>query len=138
MVDGYRTRWVIEEFNAALKTGCAYEARQFESRDALLTMLALSLPVACEVLWLRSPGAYDAGGSGDGSTDRSPSRGPACARADAPAEAPHDAGRIARRRRARGPPQAQRASRLEAAATRDDETPRLRGRVGRRPGTPGS
>ena len=54
VVDGYRTRWVIEEFNAALKTGCAYEARQFESRDALLTMLALSLPVACEVLWLRS------------------------------------------------------------------------------------
>ena len=35
VVDGYRTRWVIEEFNAALKTGCAYEARQFESRDTL-------------------------------------------------------------------------------------------------------
>ncbi len=53
VVDGYRTRWIIEEFNTALKTGCAYEARQFETRDALLTMLALSLPIACEVLWLR-------------------------------------------------------------------------------------
>lgn len=54
VVDHYRARWTIEEFNAALKTGCAYEARRFESRHALLTMLALSLPVACEVLWLRS------------------------------------------------------------------------------------
>jgi hypothetical protein len=54
IVDKYRTRWAIEEFNAALKTGCAYEARQFESRDALLTMLAVSLPIACELLWLRS------------------------------------------------------------------------------------
>jgi len=54
VVDIYRTRWVIEEFNGALKTGCAYEARQFETRHALLTMLALSLPIACEILWLRS------------------------------------------------------------------------------------
>jgi hypothetical protein len=54
VVDDYRARWTIEELNAALKTGCSYEARQFESRHALLTMLALSLPVACEVLWLRS------------------------------------------------------------------------------------
>jgi hypothetical protein len=54
IVDTYRTRWLIEEFNSALKTGCAYEARQFETRRALLTMLALSLPIACEMLWLRS------------------------------------------------------------------------------------
>lgn len=54
VVDTYRTRWLIEEFNAALKTGCVYEEREFESRDALLRMLALSLPIACEVLWLRS------------------------------------------------------------------------------------
>lgn len=54
VVDKYRTRWVIEEFNAALKTGCAYEERQFESRHALLTMLAIFLPIACELLWLRS------------------------------------------------------------------------------------
>lgn len=54
VVDTYRSRWTIEEFNAALKTGCAYEARQFESRKALLTLLAISLPVACEMLWLRN------------------------------------------------------------------------------------
>lgn len=54
IVDTYRLRWLIEEFNGALKTGCVYEEREFESRDALLTMLALSLPIACEVLWLRS------------------------------------------------------------------------------------
>jgi hypothetical protein len=54
VVDRYRTRWVIEEFNAALKTGCAYEEREFETCDALLTMLAISLPIACELLWLRS------------------------------------------------------------------------------------
>lgn len=54
IVDTYRVRWTIEEMNAALKTGTAYEARGFESRHALLVMLALSLPIACEVLWLRS------------------------------------------------------------------------------------
>lgn len=54
VVDKYRSRWLIEEFNAALKTGCAYEEREFESLHALLTMLALSLPIACELLWLRS------------------------------------------------------------------------------------
>jgi len=59
VVDIYRTRWVIEEFNKALKTGCQYEARQFESRDALLVMLAMSLPIACELLWLRSRARTD-------------------------------------------------------------------------------
>lgn len=53
VVDAYRTRWLIEEFNAALKTGCAYEEREFESRHALLTMLALSLPIASEILAIR-------------------------------------------------------------------------------------
>jgi hypothetical protein len=54
IVDIYRTRWTIEEFNKALKTGCLYEQREFESRSALLVVLALSLPIACELLWLRS------------------------------------------------------------------------------------
>jgi hypothetical protein len=54
IVDSYRARWTIEELNAALKTGCAYESRQFESRHALLNILALKLPVACEPLALRS------------------------------------------------------------------------------------
>lgn len=54
IVDRYRSRWLIEEFNAALKTGCAYEERHFESRNALLALLAISLPIACELLALRS------------------------------------------------------------------------------------
>ncbi len=54
VVDFYRTRWLIEEFNKALKTGCLYEERGFVSRHALLNMLALSLPIACELLWIRS------------------------------------------------------------------------------------
>jgi hypothetical protein len=54
VVDAYRTRWLIEEFNAALKTGCAYESREFESRHALLTVLAISLPIASEILAVRS------------------------------------------------------------------------------------
>lgn len=54
IVDIYRTRWLIEEYFKALKTGCLYEQRQFESRHALIMLLAMSLPIACELLWLRS------------------------------------------------------------------------------------
>lgn len=54
VVDHYRARWTIEEFNKAVKTGCAYESREFETLHALLIILAISLPIACELLWLRS------------------------------------------------------------------------------------
>lgn len=54
IVDTYRARWLIEECNKAIKTGCRYEARQFESREALLTLLAMTLPIAVELLWLRA------------------------------------------------------------------------------------
>jgi hypothetical protein len=54
VVDAYRARWLIEECNKALKTGCLYEQREFESREALLNVLAMSLPIACEILWLRT------------------------------------------------------------------------------------
>ncbi len=54
VVDNYRARWTIEEFNKALKSGCAYESREFETLHALLIVLAISLPIACELLWLRS------------------------------------------------------------------------------------
>lgn len=59
IVDIYRARWLLEEFNSALKTGTSYEARQFESKHALLNMLAMSLPIACEILWLRSRARTD-------------------------------------------------------------------------------
>lgn len=54
VVDIYRYRWLIEEFFKALKTGCIYEERRFESRHALLNVLATSLPIAAELLWMRS------------------------------------------------------------------------------------
>jgi hypothetical protein len=54
VVDNYRARWTIEEFHKALKTGCAYEEREFETLHALLVILAISIPIACEILWLRS------------------------------------------------------------------------------------
>jgi hypothetical protein len=54
IVDIYRYRWLIEEFFKALKTGCIYEERLFESRHALLNVLATSLPIAVELLWMRS------------------------------------------------------------------------------------
>lgn len=54
VVDAYRTRWVIEEFFKALKSGCVYEERRLESRTGLLNALALFVPIACEMLWMRS------------------------------------------------------------------------------------
>jgi hypothetical protein len=54
VVDYYRCRWLIEELNKALKTGCVVQDRQLESYDALVNMLALSLPIAVELLALRS------------------------------------------------------------------------------------
>lgn len=54
IVDLHRCRWIIEEFFKALKTGCALEKRQFETRDALLNILALFLPIAVHLLWIRS------------------------------------------------------------------------------------
>jgi hypothetical protein len=54
VVDIYRVRWLSEEFHAALKGGCAFDSRGFESRHALLNMLALSIPIAIEALALRS------------------------------------------------------------------------------------
>lgn len=54
VVDYYRARWLIEELNKALKTGCVVQQRYLESYEALLNMLALSLPIAVELLALRS------------------------------------------------------------------------------------
>lgn len=54
VVDSYRCRWVIEEFFKALKTGCIYQERELEEREALLLALVFFLPIACRLLWLRS------------------------------------------------------------------------------------
>lgn len=54
VVDAYRARWVIEEYFKALKTGCAYEARQLESFSTLTVALGLFVPIAWRLLLLRS------------------------------------------------------------------------------------
>lgn len=54
VVDLYRRRWLIEEFFKALKTGCAFEKRQLESVHALLNLLAISVPIAWQLLRLRT------------------------------------------------------------------------------------
>jgi hypothetical protein len=54
IVDWYRARWVIEEFFKAIKTGCAYDSRQFETLDALVNVLATFLPIAWRLLLMRT------------------------------------------------------------------------------------
>jgi hypothetical protein len=54
IVDIYRSRWTIEELFKALKTGCAFEQRQFRSYDALRRLLAVMLPVAWRLLRIRA------------------------------------------------------------------------------------
>jgi hypothetical protein len=53
VVDTYRARWRIEEYFKAIKTGCAYTKRHLESRRTLLNALALTIPVAWQLLLLR-------------------------------------------------------------------------------------
>ena len=60
IVDDYRARWVVEEFFKALKTGCAMEARQLETRQALENALALFVPIACQMLFARTLARYGA------------------------------------------------------------------------------
>jgi len=56
VVDWYRRRWKIEEYFKALKTGCAFERRQLQTRTALLNTLALLAPIAWQLLTLRDQG----------------------------------------------------------------------------------
>lgn len=61
IVDGYRARWLIEEYFRALKQGCAYEKRQLESKHALLNALAVFAPIAWQLLALRQLSRDQAG-----------------------------------------------------------------------------
>lgn len=54
IVDGYRTRWLIEEFFKALKTGCNYENSQLERLASLQNLLAFYLPIAWRMLRMRT------------------------------------------------------------------------------------
>lgn len=53
VIDCYRRRWLIEEYFKAIKTGCAFEKRQLESRHALMNALAVFVPIAWRLLLLR-------------------------------------------------------------------------------------
>jgi len=53
VVDIYRSRWLIEEYFKAIKTGCAYEERQLDSAASLLVALGITLVVAWQLLVLR-------------------------------------------------------------------------------------
>jgi len=54
IVDIYRSRWLVEEYFKALKTGCAFEKRQLESYDALAKALSLFIPIAWRLLLTRA------------------------------------------------------------------------------------
>ncbi len=53
VVDIYRSRLLIEEWFKALKSGCAYEARQLEALSALMIAFALFAPIATRLLAIR-------------------------------------------------------------------------------------
>lgn len=53
IADIYMSRWLIEEFFKALKTGCAFQKRQFVNAHSILTALAFFLPMAYGLLLLR-------------------------------------------------------------------------------------
>jgi hypothetical protein len=54
IVEHYRSRWVIEDFFKALKTGCSFEKRQLESLHALSNALSLFSAVAWRMLLARA------------------------------------------------------------------------------------
>jgi hypothetical protein len=54
VVDHYRSRWLVEDYFKALKTGCSLEKRQSGSYQALVKVTALLAPVAYRLLLLRS------------------------------------------------------------------------------------
>lgn len=54
IVDYYRTRWTIEEYIKAIKTGCDFERRQLEDYEGLVNLLAIFAPIATRLLLLRS------------------------------------------------------------------------------------
>jgi hypothetical protein len=56
VIDLYRARWSIEEFFKALKTGCEVQSLQLETYAALSNAVALHLPIAWQLLRIRSLG----------------------------------------------------------------------------------
>jgi Transposase DNA-binding/Transposase DDE domain len=53
-VDWYATRWLIEEYHKCLKTGCAIEASQLETADALMRLTGFLGIIAVRLLQFRT------------------------------------------------------------------------------------
>jgi hypothetical protein len=53
-VEGYRARWLAEDYHQGLKTGCQIEQRHLQTYDGLRTLLGLLAPIAVRLLQLRA------------------------------------------------------------------------------------
>jgi hypothetical protein len=53
-VDWYCRRWLVEEYHKGMKTGCAIEALQFTTEQALQPAIAFLSVVTLWLLWLRT------------------------------------------------------------------------------------
>lgn len=53
VLDWYARRWLIEDFNMCLKTGCAIERSQLDSVNDIDRLLGFKLPIAARLLQLR-------------------------------------------------------------------------------------
>lgn len=49
-VDGYRQRWLVEDYHHCLKSGYRIEERQLQSVDGLMRLLGLLSPMAVHLL----------------------------------------------------------------------------------------
>jgi hypothetical protein len=54
IVEYYRGRWLIEEYFRAIKSGCAFQQRQFESKKTILNAFAFFIPIAWALLRMRA------------------------------------------------------------------------------------
>ena len=50
-IEHYTCRWLIERFHFVLKSGCQVEQRQLETKDRLISFLAVANIVAWRLLW---------------------------------------------------------------------------------------
>jgi hypothetical protein len=58
-VDGYRARWMVEDFHQGLKTGCQIEQRHLQDYESLRTLLGLLAPMAVRLMQLRAASRQD-------------------------------------------------------------------------------
>ena len=59
VISYYESRWLVEEFHKALKTGCATESRQLKTASRLEAFVGLTSVVAIRLLQLKSMARTD-------------------------------------------------------------------------------